>query len=81
MLHGEQVDLEVVYPCARCPVINLDPLTGQTVSKEPLLKLSEFRRSDAGVLFGVNIVPRWRQGQQGMDLRLQVGDRFLAVSN
>ena len=47
--------LHNVKPCSRCSIISLDPATGQ-LDKQPLAVLSEFRKVDNEVLFGMNCV-------------------------
>ena len=48
---------DIVKPCGRCVMVNVDPTTGQT-SREPLRTLSTFRARDREVLFGQNLVHR-----------------------
>jgi hypothetical protein len=43
-------------PCERCVVTTIDPKTGQS-GKEPLASLARYRKTEAGVLFGVNLIP------------------------
>ena len=48
-------------PCVRCVMTTRDPMTGATDgSGEPLKTLSTYQRTDAGVLFGMNLIPRQR---------------------
>lgn len=58
-----------VKACARCPIPNVDPATGQT-APEPGLTLAEHRLRDQGVLFGVNAVVH----SPPTNTYLQVGD-------
>lgn len=44
-----------VKPCARCSVITVNPQTAET-NREPTATLAGYRRSSAGVLFGMNLV-------------------------
>jgi uncharacterized protein YcbX len=44
-----------VKPCERCVVIGIDPATAEA-GKEPLATLAEYRKTDAGVMFGVNLI-------------------------
>lgn len=63
-----EVELEVAWPCTRCVLTTVDPDTGVADDAgEPLKTLRAFRRSQAGVLFGQNLIPR-RFG------RIRVGD-------
>ena len=50
-------ELEVVYPCERCVLTTIDPVTLQQHPKqEPLRTLAKYRRLDgAGVGFGINV--------------------------
>ena len=50
------VVLRVAKPCARCQVITTDQRTGERYP-EPLTALSEFRKKDYKVLFGMNVIP------------------------
>lgn len=49
------VELRNVKPCARCVITTVDPETA-TAGKEPLRTLAAYRKTDDGVLFGVNLV-------------------------
>ena len=51
---GETI-LRIAKPCARCVITTLDPETGET-GNEPLYTLSQFRKQDNQVLFGMNII-------------------------
>jgi uncharacterized protein YcbX len=46
-------EFRLVKPCARCPVVNIDPDTGLS-NKEVLNSLATFRKSNHRVLFGMN---------------------------
>ena len=48
---------EIVKPCGRCVMVNVDPETGETC-REPLRTLSTFRARDREVLFGQNLIHR-----------------------
>jgi uncharacterized protein YcbX len=50
------VEFRVVKPCARCAITTVDPALGVFSGPEPLRTLAEFRRSEEGVLFGMNLV-------------------------
>lgn len=54
--HAGGLRLEILGGCGRCAVINQNPSTGETPSKEPLMKLAEFRRFGASLDFGVHAV-------------------------
>jgi len=43
--------------CARCSVTTVDQATGIRAGEEPLRTLLDFRQTEAGVVFGVNLVP------------------------
>lgn len=58
-----------VKPCARCPIPNVDPLTGET-SPETGRTLARHRQFERGVLFGVNAIAALPDGERW----LQVGD-------
>jgi uncharacterized protein YcbX len=44
-------------PCARCSVTTVDQATGVQTSDEPLRTLAAYRKTEKGVIFGVNLVP------------------------
>jgi uncharacterized protein YcbX len=46
----------VVKPCVRCSTTTVDPELGAVAGVEPLRALATFRRSEEGVLFGMNLV-------------------------
>ncbi|WP_084386580.1 MOSC domain-containing protein [Castellaniella caeni] len=58
-----------VKPCARCPIPNVDPLTGNTAA-EPGRTLARHRQFEQGVLFGVNAIAALPEGEHW----LRVGD-------
>ncbi len=63
------VEFEAVKPCTRCVFTTVDPTLGvRDPSGEPLRTLKSYRRSDAGITFGMNLVARSRG-------RICVGDR------
>lgn len=66
------VRLKLVKPCARCPIPNVDPATGEP-GHEPGDTLSTYRadpRLDGAVTFGMNAVI-----VQGIECGLRVGQR------
>lgn len=53
------VEFEVTHPCLRCVVTTIDQQVGKkSADGEPLKTLASFRRTEAGVAFGVNLAPR-----------------------
>ena len=53
------IEFDLVKPCARCLLPTVDPRTGvRDSSGEPMRTLLQYRRSDKGVLFGQNLIPR-----------------------
>jgi uncharacterized protein YcbX len=53
------IELEIVKPCVRCVFTTVDFETGAfDPSGEPLRTLIGYRRSERGVLFGQNAIPR-----------------------
>ena len=54
------VELELVKPCARCKITQVDQQTGMATSQEPIRTLRQLRFAPhySGVLFGVNATPR-----------------------
>jgi uncharacterized protein YcbX len=61
---------DVVKPCARCAMIDVDPATG-TRESGVLKALAAYRRADLGVIFGQNLIPRTLG-------RIRVGDPVVA---
>lgn len=63
--------LKVVKPCRRCVMVTLDPDSGQKIPNgEPLRTLSQYRKTDFGVLFGQNLIVT----QPG---KIKVGDEVM----
>lgn len=62
------VRLALVKPCTRCPMPNVDQLTGQRY-EEPGRTLAAYRQLDIGVVFGQNAIVDAPEGS-----RLNVGD-------
>lgn len=52
------IELEVIKPCGRCVMVNVDQATGRSMGKEPLKTLATFRQQGHRVVFGQNAVPR-----------------------
>lgn len=73
-LHVGELTFAVVKNCARCPVPNVDPATGQ-VGEEPMTTLSTYRRFESGVMFGVNAVV----AGAGRGAVLSVGEQVVPV--
>lgn len=61
-----------VKPCERCVVVTLDPETGEA-GKEPLATLATYRRTDAGVTVGVNLIHHDRG-------RVRIGDAVVRTA-
>jgi uncharacterized protein YcbX len=54
-----EVDFDVSKPCTRCVFTNVDFERGERdPSGEPLRTLTSYRRSESGVTFGQNLIPR-----------------------
>jgi len=49
-------EFAAVKPCARCVLPTVDQDTG-VMGKEPLATLNKYRKRDAKVLFGMNVIP------------------------
>jgi uncharacterized protein len=50
---------DVAKQCSRCILTTIDPETGiKRSDKEPVETLNGYRRSPAGIMFGVNLIPR-----------------------
>lgn len=53
------IRFDVVKPCSRCVLTTVDPESGIPDSAgEPLRTLVSYRRTDNGVMFGQNLIPR-----------------------
>ncbi|MAA63914.1 MAG: MOSC domain-containing protein [Alteromonadaceae bacterium] len=56
-LTREGLTLTLVKPCSRCIMTTVDPWLGvKSDDRQPLRELGSFRRTDAGVIFGMNAV-------------------------
>jgi len=56
--------------CSRCKITTIDPITG-TFGDEPLETLSEYRKTDQGIVFGKNFVhENLGNIRQGMDIEV-----------
>ena len=56
-----EVEFEAVKPCTRCVFTTVDPATmTRDPAGEPLRTLTRYRRTPAGVTFGMNLIPRGR---------------------
>jgi uncharacterized protein YcbX len=62
--------------CDRCVVTTIDQDTGE-IGRQPLHALGKHRRSAAGLLFGVNLIPDIGAGQRPV---IRVGDAVLGPS-
>jgi len=51
-----EINFQVVKPCKRCVITTIDQDTAFQ-GKEPLRTLNKFRKKDANVYFGVNMIP------------------------
>ena len=50
---------DAVKPCTRCVFTTIDPATGKRdPAGEPLRTLKTYRRTAAGISFGMNLIPR-----------------------
>jgi uncharacterized protein YcbX len=61
-----------VKPCERCVVVTIDPETAEA-GKEPLATLATYRRTDAGVTVGVNLIHHDRG-------RVRIGDAVVRTT-
>jgi uncharacterized protein YcbX len=53
------LEFEVAGPCVRCQLTTRDPKTGERRRDgEPLAALAKDHRSEDGVVFGINLIPR-----------------------
>lgn len=54
-----EVEFDVAKACTRCNFVNIDPANGEkSADGQPLKTLTTYRRFDAGVNFGVHLIPR-----------------------
>ncbi|QSX76970.1 MOSC domain-containing protein [Agrilutibacter solisilvae] len=54
-----EVEFDVVKTCTRCVFTTVDPQRGERdPGGEPLRTLASYRRSDKGITFGQNLIPR-----------------------
>ncbi len=59
-------------PCPRCIMTTVDPELGVRTGKEPLATLSEYRRSDDGVLFGQNFINESKSGFIEIGMQVEI---------
>lgn len=53
------VEFDAVKPCTRCVFTTVDPVAGaRRDDGEPLNILKDYRRTPAGIIFGMNLIPR-----------------------
>lgn len=56
-LETDAICFHLVKHCSRCVMTTVDPETGtMSEARQPLRELGRFRRTDAGILFGMNAV-------------------------
>lgn len=62
---GPEVRLQLVKPCARCPIPNIDPATAQShpAVGDTLRTYRQDKRLDGAVTFGMNAIVRQGAGQ------------------
>lgn len=54
-----EVVFDAVKRCSRCVLTTINPETGiKSDNGQPLKTLSQYRKGDGGVLFGMNLIPR-----------------------
>ncbi|MBV1908914.1 MAG: MOSC domain-containing protein [Kangiellaceae bacterium] len=54
-----EVEFDLVKQCSRCILTTVDPNTGiKHPAREPLKTLTNYRKTDSGVMFGMNLIPR-----------------------
>ncbi|HEY0294283.1 MAG TPA: MOSC domain-containing protein, partial [Bordetella sp.] len=68
LLRAGAASLALVKPCTRCPVPDVDPLTGER-GDEPGLTLAALHTLDLGVVFGMNAIVAEKQ-----PVILKIGD-------
>lgn len=53
------IEFDAVKPCTRCVFTTVDPVSGaRRADGEPLNVLKDYRRTQAGIIFGMNLIPR-----------------------
>ena len=53
------IEFEMAKPCERCVFTTVDPDSGNLhPERQPLVTLGGYRRSEAGILFGMNVIAR-----------------------
>ena len=72
---GDEVHLQLVKPCARCPIPDIDPATAEATPAvgDMLRRYRHDRRLDGAITFGMNAIVR-----QGAGLLLRVGQPIAA---
>jgi len=69
-----QISMSGVKLCDRCILTTVDPATGERAGKEPLETLSEYRKWDNKVYFGMNLI----HTEQGI---LNIGDEVVVLTS
>jgi uncharacterized protein len=71
------VAFDAVKPCTRCVFTTVDPALGRRRDDgQPLNVLKDYRRTPAGITFGMNLIPRL--GARGV-ATLRVGDAVMVL--
>jgi hypothetical protein len=62
---GSEVLLQLVKPCARCPIPDIDPATAQShpAVGDALRTFRQDKRLDGAITFGMNAIVRQGAGQ------------------
>ena len=66
------ITFRVAKPCSRCVMTTIDTQKGIKTGKDPLKTLSEYRRTEHGIIFGQNLI----HNQQGV---IRVGDKVTII--
>ena len=66
------ITFRVAKPCSRCVMTTVDTEKGIKTGTDPLKTLSEYRRTENGVIFGQNLI----HNRQGM---IKVGDKVTVI--
>ena len=58
-----ELEFEAVKMCSRCILTTVNPKTGKkSPDGQPLRTLSQYRKGEGGVFFGMNLIPRSKGG-------------------
>lgn len=68
----ENTILRASGPCSRCILTTNDPFSGTREGREPLATLSQYRKTEKGVIFGQNYTNESKSGRIDVGMRIEI---------